>query len=181
MLTALRWTPAPCSTQALPEPKTALDAASEVNASPGRSRQASACPTNPVTAFNSGRERRPEVLRRLCPSQCPGSGYHPVQQWISILSPELRARAQRGSQRCCSCSSACSCCGSLRGSWRRCCSSCRRDSRGSSPWAVPEILHDLPAEPPSLGMLGEGDQRVRMSREVLLRPLARVQLLERVA
>jgi len=41
-------------------------------------------------------------------------------------------REQPGTLCCCSCSSGCCCCGSPTGSSCRCCSNCRRESRGSS-------------------------------------------------
>ena len=51
-----------------------------------------------------------------------------------------------GSPGCCSGSPACSCCGSLTGSSRRCCSNCRRVSRGSNLWHAPIPNHSTSAE-----------------------------------
>ena len=66
-------------------------------------------------------------------TRAPGTGCGPVQRRPPGLSGELETR-RGGSPGCCSCSRACSCCGSRSGSSWRCCSSSRPDSRGSRPF-----------------------------------------------
>ena len=94
----------------------------------------------------------PELSRRLrfathtgpcstavCPgTPCSGDRMAAGSAGASSNAPDELGPAQPGNRCCCSCCPGC-CCGSLTGSsWRPCssCSSCRRESRGSSPLAT---------------------------------------------
>jgi len=73
--------------------------------------------------------QRGGVQRKYLPFFCRDR----ILSWTVVFSYYCPGGKQDESPRCCWCCQGCCCSGSLTGSSWRCCSNCRRGSRGSSP------------------------------------------------